>query len=334
MIFTPMSHLHQPAPLATEEGLKWSYTRVGTSSHSAPVFPLQSSVWWRDCSPAKELRNREFRPVKAALMLSGMCHPFLEESGVQQGSGAPDTASLALPWCCALGKGWQKKDAKIWLCWGPAEQTPGFCLACLGTASAKLVLHSRSQSFRDKRASAAPLGTADFKWVCLPLWAMWTCTAWVHITYGEWRSRELLALLYSQHEFCPLPALAPAGCRAHTLAPCTGSILQAELCFCPRTNCRQLLLRWQAGYKRGTCTSLKGQVIPSTFPCPCLSVPELCRVGLSESWDWTMLSSISLGSNACRMYHPSETLVLGNDFPWMAALWNLSVSQHLHISGC
>ena len=149
---------------------------------------------------------------------------------------------------------------------------------------------------------------------------MWTHAAWVHITQDEWRSRELSALLYSQHEFCPLAALAPAGCRACTLALCTGSILQAELYFCPRTNCRRLLLRWQAGYKPGTCTSLKGQVIPSTFPRPHLFVQESWTAGLSGSWDRTMLSSISLGSNACRVYHSPEMSVLGDDSPWMAAL--------------
>lgn len=123
----------------------------------------------------------------------------------------------------------------------------------------------------------------------------------------------------------PLAAPAPAGCWACTLA---------ELCFCPGTNRRQLLLRRQPGYKPGTWTSLKGQVIPSAFPGPHLSVQEWCGAGLSGSWDQTMLSSISPGSNARGMYHPPEISVLGADSPRMAAPWNLSVSQHLRISGC
>lgn len=44
------------------------------------------------------------------------------------------------------------------------------------------------------------------------------------------------ALLYPLQEFCPLASPFPAGCRACSLAFPTGSILQAEFCFCPRTN--------------------------------------------------------------------------------------------------
>lgn len=220
VIFTPMSHLHQAAPLAIEDGLKWSYTSVGTSSHSAPVFPVQSSAWWTDCRPAKDFRNWEFRLVKAALMLWDVSPLF---GGAWRGVGkqCPRYCLFSgLVWYCTLGKGWQKKDTKIQLWWGPAEQTLGFCFVCFGTVSAKLVLHSRSQSFREKCTSTTPPGTADFECVCLPLWGMWTQAAWVHIMHGEWRSWELSALLYSQQEFCPLAAPAPAGCWFCTLALC------------------------------------------------------------------------------------------------------------------
>lgn len=159
-----------PPPLARQEGLKWGYTRVGTSSHSAPVFLLQSSAWWSDCSPAEDLRNWEFRPIKAALMLSGMCHPFLGEPGVQQGSGTPDTASLALLCCCALRKGWQK-DIKIELEMVTSWADWAFVLLALGLWVAP---HFRSQEFWGKCTSAALLGTAGFKWACEPWSSMGT----------------------------------------------------------------------------------------------------------------------------------------------------------------
>lgn len=126
------------------------------------------------------------------------------------------------------------------------------------------------------------------------------------------------AFLYSQHEFCLLAAPDTAGCRAHILALCIGSILQAKHCFCMRTNGRQLLLqcRRQAGYKM-TCTSLKGQEIPSSLPHLCLSPQEARLLG---SCDQTMLSTISLGSNLCSWYQPPGSSMLGDDSPWVAAL--------------
>lgn len=333
VIFTPMSHLHQPAPLATEEGLNWSYTSVGTSSHSAPVFPVQSSAWWTDCSPAKDFRNWEFRLVKAALMLSGMCHLFSEEPGGQQGSGVPDTASsLALCDAVLWGKGDRRrmpryssdgdKLSRLWVFvllalaqWVPSWScTPG--ARVLGR-NAQVLLHLAQQILNESVCLCETRGHTQH--------GCTSCT----VSGGAGSSQH-----FSQQEFCLLaaPAPPPAGCWFCTLVLHTGSILQAELCFCPRTNCRRLLLRGQADYKPGTRTFLKWHMIPSAFPRPHLSVQELCRAGLSGSWNWTIICWAALASVAtpagCTTHQKHGCSVM------TPCGWLLSVSQHLCISGC
>lgn len=271
-----------------------------TSAKQCVVKGLQAS---------KRPQKRRVQACQSSINVT----PILEGGWSTAGKWRPGTVSLVLPRCCALGKGWQEMDAKIWLWRGPAEQTPGFCLACLGTVSAKLVLHPGSQSFSEKRASAALLGTADFEWVCLPLWATWTCEAWAHSTHEDCRSCELSVLPCSQHgpqPWLPLP--------------------QQAVELCPGSWHRRHLSGWtlllpqdkQHHCEPGTHAPLKGQVIPSTFPSLCLSMQELRRAGLLGSWDQAVLSCLSLG----RTQHSPQTLVVSDKSPRMAALWNLSAS--------
>lgn len=217
----PDFYSHVPPPPAcptdsTREVIKTLYQDRGlVKIHSSPSAKQCVVKGLRFCSTS--WRSGWLRTVKAAPRLSGICQRFSEEPAVQQWSGTPDTTLLAFPGALPWGKGDRRRMPRQ-LCWGPAEQTLDFCLACLSTASTKLVAHPRSRSFWEKHASAALLGTADIKWVCLPLWAMWAGPAWVHIKHDEWRGWELLYASVPSAWFLPLGC--PLPCRLQGLHPC------------------------------------------------------------------------------------------------------------------
>lgn len=104
-------HSHVPPPpmcaSGNRRGVKMKLYQGWDQLPLSSCFSLQSTVWWRDCSPAKDLGNWEFRPVKAALMLSSTCHPFLEEC-------SREVALQVLPlWPCCDAEPWGNGDKRM-----------------------------------------------------------------------------------------------------------------------------------------------------------------------------------------------------------------------------
>lgn len=246
-----------------------------------------------------------------------MWHPFLRETRVQQESG---TQILPL-WSCHDAVPWGKSDRR----WMPRYSSDGDQLSRLRV----FVLLALAQLVPSW--SCAPGARVLVRNVqvllCLAQRILnefvSLCEPRGHVKHGHTshmcESCELSVLLHSARVSAP-GCPCPSRLLSCALALCTGGISQAALCFCHRTSCRQ------RHYKPGTHTSLKGHVMPSTFPSLCLSMQELCRAGLLGSWDQAVLSSLSLGSSLCRTCCSPQTSVVGDDSPWMAALWNLSAS--------
>lgn len=260
-----------------------------------------------------------------------MCHPFLEEPGGEWGSGVPDTASsLALCDTVPWGKGDKRRIprycsdgdllSRLWVFalfalaqWVPSWScTPG--ARVLGR-NAQALLHLAQQILNASVCLCEACGHRQH--------GCTSCT----VSGGAGSSQHFSTLSRSFAPWLLLPQ--PAADSAPLLFASWTLILPQDKLQTASPETASRLQAWDLHFSQVTDDPL------------CLSPSTPLHAGIVQSravrkleLNYYMLSSISLGSNTCGMYHPPETLVLGDESLWTAALWNLSVSQHLRVSGC
>lgn len=233
----PDFYSHVPPPPAcptdsTREVIKALYQDRGLVKIRSPPSAKQCVVKGLGfCSTS--WRSGWLRPVKAAPRLSGICQPFSEEPAVQQWSGTPDTTLLAFPGALPWGKGDRRRM--------PRHSSVGDQLSRL-RIFVLLVLAQQAPSW-SRTPGAGAFGRNMQVLLCLAQQILKVfvslCEPCGQAQHGYTSSMmsggagSCSALLYPLHEFCPLAAPFPAGCRACTLAFPIGSILRLNFASAP-----------------------------------------------------------------------------------------------------